>query len=88
MSRWEACGLQGKSGERGIPVPEVKSDGKSDCWIPLMPLHVKTAECCRHLGKYFKRLWLESLVGKAEKTQACFNRKPFLLDFITARMSP
>lgn len=24
-------GLQGKSGERGIPVPEVKSDGKSDC---------------------------------------------------------
>lgn len=34
--------------------------------ILLMPLCVKTAECCRHLGKYFKRLWLESLVGKAE----------------------
>lgn len=31
-----------------------------------MPLYVKTAERCRHLCKYFKRLWLESLVGKAE----------------------
>ena len=63
---WRAGGLQGKSGKRGIPVPELKSDGKSDCQISLMPLHVKTAERCRHLCKYFKRLWFESLVGKAE----------------------
>lgn len=34
--------------------------------IWLMPLCVKTARCCRHLGKYFKRLRLQSLVGKAE----------------------
>lgn len=26
-----AGGLQGKAAERGIPVPELKSDGKSDC---------------------------------------------------------
>lgn len=34
--------------------------------IWLMPLCVKTARCCRHPGKYFKRLWLQSLVGTAK----------------------
>lgn len=42
-----------------------KNDGK----ISLMPLHVKTADCCRHLCKYFKRLWFWSLVGKVEAVE-------------------
>lgn len=51
--------------KRGIPVPELGSDGKSDRSISL---RVKTAKLRRHLCKYFKRLWFASLVGKPAKT--------------------
>lgn len=57
MGWWEACGwVTGKSGKRGIPVPELKSDGKSDCSISLMLLHVKTARALPSSVQIFREI--------------------------------
>lgn len=61
--RKECWGGGGKVAEGEFLFPNWKVMEKV---IWLMPLCVKTARCCRHLGKYFKRLRLQSLVGKAE----------------------